>query len=101
MGQNGFMKITNFANFTLFLNKPMFPLFLQPPDRKALDPNGLYINKSQTVVVCSASTAYTSLYRGLKYLLEIPYFIQDYLEVVGFLNFETLCLGRSKTLPYG
>ena len=31
-----------------------------------------------SVVVCSLSVAYTMLYRGLKYLLKIPYIIQDY-----------------------
>ena len=30
----------------------------------------------------------------------MPYFIQDYPNVVGFLIFKTLCLGRSKTLAY-
>ena len=29
-------------------------------------------------------------------LLKIPYFIQDYSIVSGFLNFETVCLGRLK-----
>ena len=48
----------------------------------------------------SLSTASTSLYRGLKYSLKIPYFIQDYSNVSGFLILETLCLGRSKTLSY-
>ena len=36
--------------------------------------------------------------RGLKYLLKILYFIQNYSNVAGFLIFKTICLGRSKTL---
>ena len=51
-------------------------------------------------VVCNASTAYNSLYRGLKHLLKIPYFIKYYPNVAGFLIFKTFCLGRSKTLTY-
>ena len=38
------------------------------------------------------------LSRDLKYLLKIPYFIQNSPNVVEYLIFETLCLGRSKTL---
>ena len=53
-----------------------------------------------SVVVCNASTTYTSSFRSLKYLLKIPYFIQDYPNVAGFLIFVTLCLGRAKTLTY-
>ena len=85
--------------------------------KKVLDQNGLYINTCQTKIrnaclsvtlefclllsaVCSASAAYTSLGRGLKYLLKIPHFILDYSNVAGFLIFSNLCLGRSKTLTY-
>ena len=49
-------------------------------------------------VICSASTAYNS-FRGLKYLLEIPYIIQNYPNVTEFKIFETLCLGSSKNYP--
>ena len=42
---------------------------------------------------------YTSLCRGLKYLLEVRYVILVYPNVVRFLLFKTFCLGRSKTLP--
>ena len=38
--------------------------------------------------------------RRLKYLLKVPDFILDYSNVAGFLTLYTLCLGRSKTLPY-
>ena len=67
-----------------FYSNPMFPLFLQLPEKNILDPNGPYIHTFQTIlkllsvvnfgvlsVVCclcsvvySASAAYTSLYRG-------------------------------------
>ena len=50
--------------------------------------------------VFSASTAYTSLWRGLRYLLKVRYIILNYHNLVGFLIFGTLCLGSSKTLPY-
>ena len=46
------------------------------------------------------STVYTSLCRGLEYLLKISYFNQDYPNVAEFFMFNTLCWGRSKTLPY-
>ena len=36
----------------------------------------------------------------MKYLLKVPFIIQNYANLVGFLIFETLCLGSSKTLPY-
>ena len=51
-------------------------------------------------VVCSSSAAYTSLCRSLKYLLKVSYIIQNYPSIVRFLNFKTLFLDRSKTLPY-
>ena len=50
--------------------------------------------------VCRASTAYNSLCRGLKYLLKVSYIILNYPNVTRFLIFETLCLGRAKTLTY-
>ena len=42
--------------------------------------------------VCNAPTAYTSFFRGQKYLLKIPYFILDldYSNVAGFLSFDTV-----------
>ena len=52
------------------------------------------------IVVCSAPIALTSLGRGLKYLLKVPYIILDYPNVSEFLIFQTLCLGSSKTLSY-
>ena len=51
-------------------------------------------------MVFSASAAYTSLFSGLKFLLKVRYIILVYLNQVGFLIFKTLCLCRSKTLPY-
>ena len=51
-----------------------------------------------SVVICSASTAYINLCKGLANLLKILYFIQDYPSVTRFLNLESLCLGRSKIL---
>ena len=58
---------------------PLFATF----GKKVLDLNGLYINTSQTkirkvclpvistIVICSASTVYNNLCRGLKYLLKV------------------------------
>ena len=40
-------------------------------------------------------TAYSSLYRGLKYLLKKAHFVQDYSNIAEFLIFETFCLGRA------
>ena len=100
-----------------FFSKPMFTLFLQLLEKRILEPNEPYIRASQTkirnicmsvilefclpvVAVYSASTAYTSLCRGLKYLLKIPYCIQYYLNMTRFLVFQTVFLGRSVTMPY-
>ena len=47
---------------------------------------------SSIVIIWSASKAYTSLCRGLKYLLKLRYIILIYLKVAWFLIFETLCL---------
>ena len=58
------------------------------------------ISEIYLLSVSRASTIYISLCKGLKYLLKIPYFIKNYSKGAGFLNFEALCLGRSKTLPY-
>ena len=65
------------------------------------DPNGPYISTSQTnlrnvyLLVISefslSSVTYTSLCRGLKCLLKIPYFIQDYPN-------ETLCFEQVKNI---
>ena len=60
----------------------------------------LFVISEFCITVCSASTAYTRLCRGLKYLLKVPYIITNYPNVVGFLIFETLCLGSLKILPY-
>ena len=45
-------------------------------------------------VVCSASAVYSSLCRGLKYLLKVWYIILVYPYVARFLIFETLWLGN-------
>ena len=76
------------STFDLLFSKPIFPIFLQLLERKVLDSNGPHICMSQTKisnfclleiskfclssspVVLSATTAYTSLCRGLKYLLK-------------------------------
>ena len=91
-----------FSFFDLLLSKPMFPLFLWLLGRKVLNTIGPYINPSQTKIgyvclsiisafclssVCSSPTAYTSLCRGLKYLLKISYFIQDYPYMAVFFFF--------------
>ena len=49
---------------------------------------------------CSASVVYTSLWRGLKYLLKVLYIIQYYPKVAVFFIFKALCINRLKTLPY-
>ena len=51
-------------------------------------------------VVYSLPTAYTSLYRGLEHLLQIPHFIKNHLNVVGSLIIDTIPEGRSAALPY-
>ena len=97
-----------------FSSNPMFSLFLQLPGKKVLDPNGPYIHTFlrnvclsvilkfclSSYVICSASTAYTSLCRSLKHLLKVKYIILNYLKMARFLIFETLCLGRAKTWTY-
>ena len=82
--------------------------------KNVLDPNAPYISTFQTILrnvclvvisefclsVCSASTTYTSLCIDLKYILKVRYIILNYPNVAQFLIFETLCLGRAKTLTY-
>ena len=83
--------------------------------QNVLDPNRPYMNTIQTVLgnvclsvisdfclssVCCASTAYTSLFRGLKYLLKVRYIILNYPNVAWFFIFDILCLGRAKTKTY-
>ena len=78
---------------------------------KVLDPNGLYINLSQTkiwnidnfgilsVVVCSVFAAYTSFCKGLKCLLKVRYIILLYPKLTEFLIFEFLTLfGQVKNI---
>ena len=100
--------------FGLLFSNSMFPLFLQ-----LLKKNWPYISSFQTILrncclsvilefclsVCSASTAYTNLCRGLKYLPKVRYSKVKYIIlndpiVARFLIFETLCFGRAKTLTY-
>ena len=50
-------------------------------------------------VVSSMSAVYTRLFRGLKYLLKVPYIMRNYSNVDRYLIFKTLYLDRSKTLP--
>ena len=64
----------------------MFPLFLRLLYKHESDKNERFLS---VVVVCSASTAYISLCRGMKYLLKIHYFIQNYANMNFFL-FPTL-----------
>ena len=80
--------------------------------KKVLDPNGPYISTFHTILrnVCLSvisefclslsSTAYTSLCRDLKYLLEVRYIIPNDPYVARFLISKSLCLGRAKTLSY-
>ena len=80
--------------FVLFFLVSLYiPLFLRLLERKALDPNVqkcLYVGYFEFCLVCCRlrSVAYTSLCWGLKYLLKMPYFIQDYLNVTGFFILE-------------
>ena len=89
-----------------YSSKPMFLTIYATSGKKVLDPNGPYISTSPRKIrnvclsvilelclpsVCSASTAYTNLFSGLKYLPKNLYFIPVYFNLVGFLIFETLC----------
>ena len=94
--------MTSIVIFGLLFSNPMFPLFLQLLENNVLDPNGPYISTYQTILrnfclsvisefclssviclsaFCSASTAYTSLNRILKYLLKVRYIIPNYQNV--------------------
>ena len=95
--------------FGYFSSNSMFPLFLQLPKKRSwtqMDQLYKYVSDKKNMnclsvvnfgttlsSVCSASTAYINLCRGLKYLLEVRYIILDY----KFLIFESLCLNRAKT----
>ena len=92
----------------------MFPLFLQLPDKIVIDPNGPYISTSRTriISVCisvisefcqssfvfSASTAYTSLCRGLKYILKISYFIQNHSNKGRIFDFLDSLFGQDENI---
>ena len=99
--------------FWVTFQLPYFSTIFVTSGKKILDPNGPYISTFQTIKknclsvgrsacrsVCHASTAYTSVCRGLKYLLKVRYIILNYPNVARFLIFETLCLRRAKTLTY-
>ena len=55
---------------------------------------------SQIRNFCVLAPAYTSLCRGLEYLLKVRYIIVVDLNGARFLIFEAVFLGRSATLPY-
>ena len=99
-----------------FYSNSMFPLFLQFPRPKWTIYKHVSDNPKNCLTVgnfgvlsfvcgllsvfCSASAAYISLWRDLKYWLKVRYIILVYSKMTLFLVFETLCLGRAKTLPY-
>ena len=106
MGKYFFDKILCWVTFQVTL---CFNYFFRLPEEKVLDPKGSYIRMFQTKirniclsviseyfllsVVCNVTAAYTTLCGGLRGLLV-------YSSVAQFLIFKTLCLDRSKTLPY-
>ena len=51
-------------------------------------------------VICVLTPAYSGLCRGLEYSLKIQCIILVDPNIAVILIFKTLCLGRSKTLPY-
>ena len=59
-----------------------------------------YAGRSSKLQVNFESIAYNSLCKDLKYILNTPYIILNYPNVVGFLIFESLFLVRSKIMPY-
>ena len=91
----------------------LVPTFLTDFRKKVLDPNiSIYKHESDNLrnfclsvgimsvfVVCSASTAYTGLCKGLKYLLKVRYIILDSSNVVGFLIFKTFFWAGWKHCP--
>ena len=52
------------------------------------------------VVVCVLALAYTSLCRGLQYLLKVRYIIVVNPNGAEVFIFETVILGRTAALPY-
>ena len=86
-------------------SNPMFPLFFQLLEKCPWPKWTIYKHESDKnrkclSVCCYLWPTYTSLCRGLKKLLKVPYIIQDYPTEPGFFIFEILCLDTSKTLPY-
>ena len=94
--------------FGLFFKLTHVSTIFMISEKKVLDPNEPFIITFQTilrntcllvilefclmsVVVYSVSAAYTNLWWGLKYLLKVPFIIQNYPNMVGFLIFKTLC----------
>ena len=73
--------------------------------KRVLDRRGPYMSKHKPAICWClwsvASLEAISLYslcRGLKFLLKVPYIVQDYFKVDKFLFFESLCLGRKYCL---
>ena len=84
----------------IFIYMIKFPLLLQLPVKRTQTQMDHIYNSKKCLFVCSASTAYTSFCRSLKYLLKVRYIILIYPIVARFLIFKTHCLGRAKTLIY-
>ena len=86
--------------FTIFGKKGPRPKWNMYNHESVKNKKYLSVSSYEIVSACSASTVYTSLCRGIKYLLEVMYFILVYCNVVGFWIIGNLCLGSSKTLTY-
>ena len=104
-----------FSFLVYFTSKPMFPLLLRLPEKKLkpikwaiykhdINKKCLSVGNSGilSVVVCSASVTYTSLCRGLKYVLKLCYITLVYFNLYydyrdfmfGQVTYMALCLKK-------
>ena len=86
-----------FCNFRKKVPRPKWTIYKHKSDKnkKCVSVGNFKILS----VTCSASAAYTSLCRGLKYLLKVGYIILDNLNLARFLISNTVFCCKMETLP--
>ena len=96
--------------FGLRFSNPLYSLFLKLPEKSARPKwtmteirivcLSVILEFYLLLSVCNASIVYTSLCRGLKYLLKVQYIILVYPNLANYLITNTVLCCRMETLPY-